>query len=173
MVVNTSLIVAPVLELAPLTPDGVEVHVKTVPETELVSDIDVVAPEQMVDTAGVAVAVEPGSGLTVTVLVMEAAAQPFAVPVIVYTAVPLPPPVATNESDITAPLLLLPPVTPVSTTVQLKLVPDTVLLKFIGSTLPAQMVGLLGLADITGIGLTVIVTVIGLPTQPFAVGVIV
>lgn len=171
VVVNTSDMVAPVLELAPLTPFAVEVHVKTVPDTELVKEIDVVAPEHIVDTAGVAVADEPGSGLTVTVLVMDAAGQLLAVPVMVYTAVPLPPPVATRESDITEPLLLLPPVTLVSTTVQLKLVPLTVLLKFIGSILPAQMVGLLGLADITGIGSTATVTVIGLPVQPLAVGV--
>lgn len=171
VVVSTSDMVAPVLELAPLTPLAVEVQVKTVPDTELVRAIDVVAPEHIVDTAGVAVADEPGSGFTVTVLVMDAAGQLLAVPVMVYTAVPLPPPVATSESDITEPLLLLPPVTLVSTTVQLKLVPLTVLLRLIGRILPAQIVGLLGLAVITGIGSTAIVTVIGLPTQPLAVGV--
>ena len=169
--VNKSAIVAPVLELAPFTPDEVEVQVKMVPDTELVKDMEVVFPEQIVDTAGVAIPVEPGSGLTVTVFVIDAAGQPFALPLIVYTAVPLLPLVATRESAMVAPLLLLPPVTPVSTTVQLKLVPATVLLKFIGKTLPAQIVGFTELTLSTGIGSTATVTVIGFPVQPFAEGV--
>jgi len=172
-VVSKSDIVGPVPEFAPFTPDGLAVQVKIVPDTELVRLMEVVVPEQIVDMAGVAVAEEPGSGLTVNVSTIAVAGQLFAVPFMVYTAVPLPPPVATRVSVIAEPLLLLPPVTPVSTTVQLKLVPDTLLLKLIGKTLPAQIVWFIGLAVSTGIGFTVMVTVIGLPVQPFAVGVIV
>jgi hypothetical protein len=81
--------------------------------------------------------------------------------------------VALNESEILVPEPLLPPVTPVSTTVQEKVVPGTSLLKATGRTEPAQIVWFEGVAVITGIGFTVIVAVIGLPTQPLAVGVIV
>lgn len=164
---------APVLELAPATPDAVEVHVNIVPGTELVNEIDVDVPEQIVDAAGEATAVEPGSGLTVTVYVIAVAGQPLADPLTVYTAVPLLPPVATRESLITLPLLLLPPVTPVSTTVQLKLVPATVLLRLTDKATPAHIVGLDGLALSEGIGSTATATVIELPVQPLADGVMV
>ena len=68
---------------APLTPDCTTDQLNTVPVAMLVNAIEVVAPEHIVDTAGVAVAVDPGSGLTVMLTVMEVAAQPFAVAVTV------------------------------------------------------------------------------------------
>ena len=83
LVVNKSDIVAPVPEFAPFTPVAFAVQVNIVPETELVKEIDVIPPEQIVDTAGLAVALEPGSGLIVTVSLILAAAQPFALPLIV------------------------------------------------------------------------------------------
>jgi hypothetical protein len=65
-----------------------------VPATELVKEIPVILPEQIVCEAGVAVAI--GLGFTVTVNVTGVPEQPLAVGVIVYTAVPAVAPVADN-----------------------------------------------------------------------------
>lgn len=58
-------------------------------------------------------------------------------------------------------------------TVQLKVVPPTLEVRAILVVCPEQIVCELGVAVATGIGFTVIITVIGVPTHPFAVGVIV
>jgi hypothetical protein len=60
--------VAPLLGVAPVTPNWLAVHVKVVPDTLLVSAMDVASPEQMVCVDGTAVAT--GRGFTVTVAVI-------------------------------------------------------------------------------------------------------
>jgi hypothetical protein len=55
----------------------------------------------------------------------------------------------------------------------LKVVPATVLVKAIDGAVFEQIVCVTGVAVATGVGLTVIVTVIGVPSQPLAVGVMV
>lgn len=77
---------APELLEAPLTPDCATVHAKVVPPVPLVKAIEVVPPEQILCEVGVAVT--EGAGFTVTVAVIGEPAQPPAVGVIVYTAVP-------------------------------------------------------------------------------------
>jgi hypothetical protein len=67
----------------------------------------------------------------------------------------------------------LAPLAPVCETVQLKVVPETVPLRRILLALPEQIVCVGGVAVATGTGLTVIVTLIGVPVQPPADGVIV
>ncbi len=81
--VNTWAIVAPVPELPPLTPDWATVQVNIVPEVKLLNAMEVVVPEQIVGADGVAVAVEPGSGLIVTVSVIGCPVQPLATGVMV------------------------------------------------------------------------------------------
>ena len=76
-------IVGPVPVDAPVTPDCTTDQLNTVPVALLLNAIEVVAPEHIVDNAGLAVAEVPGSGLTVMLTVMEVAAQPFAVAVTV------------------------------------------------------------------------------------------
>lgn len=80
-VLSVCAIVEPLLFDAPVTPLWPTVHAKVVPVTLLVSEILVVPPEQMLDEAGVAVAV--GVGFTVTVTTMGVPAQVFAVGVMV------------------------------------------------------------------------------------------
>ena len=73
-------------------------------------------------------------------------------------------------------LLPLPAVAPdtfVCTTVHENVVPVTLLVSATDVALPEQIVCDDGVAVATGIGFTVIVTVIGVPAQPFTVGVIV
>ena len=70
----------------------------------------------------------------------------------------------------------LPPVAPdtfVCTTVHEKVVPATLLVSAIDVAVPEQIVCDEGVAVAAGIGFTVTVTVIGVPTHPLAVGVIV
>ena len=81
--VNTWDMVGPVPELPPLTPDWATVQVNMVPEVKLLRAMEAVVPEQIVGADGVAVAVEPGSGLIVTVSVMGWPVQPFATGVMV------------------------------------------------------------------------------------------
>ena len=81
----------------------------------------------------------------------------------------------TSESIILpVPLPVLPVAEPeVTADIQEKVLPATVLVKAIELAVPEQIVELEGVAVTTGIGLTVTTTVIGLPTQPAAVGVMV
>jgi hypothetical protein len=58
-------------------------------------------------------------------------------------------------------------------TVQVNVEPATLLDNTIPVTSPEQIIGAAGVAVAVGVGLTVIVTVIGVPGQVFAVGVIV
>ena len=71
------------------------------------------------------------------------------------------------------PLPAVAPVTPFCAMVQLKVVPDILLVKGREKLEPEQIVCAFGVAGlITGRGFTVIVTVIGVPEQLFADGVI-
>jgi hypothetical protein len=90
----------------------------------------------------------------------------------VYTAVPALEPVVLRRSAIVAPLPGFPPVTPLCATVHDMDVPDTLLLTEMPVVPPSQNVSVAGVAVTTGIGLTVTLTLIGVPEQPFAVGVI-
>lgn len=65
------------------------------------------------------------------------------------------------------------PLAPDCVTVQLYVVPVTVPLSAMDVALPEQMVCVAGVAVTVGTGLTVTVTVIGVPGQPPAEGVIV
>ena len=91
----------------------------------------------------------------------------------VYVAVPALVPVAVKLCAMLEPLLAVAPDTPVCTTVQSKVVPVTELVKAIAVVPPEQIVCKAGVAVAAGIGLTVMVRVIGVPAQPFAVGVMV
>ena len=72
-----------------------------------------------------------------------------------------------------APLPAVAPVTPVWEMVQLNVVPATLLVRSMSVVSPEHNVCVAGVAVATGIGFTVTVTTIGIPSQPFAVGVIV
>jgi hypothetical protein len=74
---------------------------------------------------------------------------------------------------IAEPLPTAAPVTFVWLTVHENVVPTTVLDRATDVVPPEQNVCEEGVDEATGTGSTVIVTLIGLPTQPFAVGVIV
>ena len=141
------------------------------PLTLLVSAIEVTVPEQIVCEAGVAVAT--GIGFTVTVTVIAVPVHPFAVGVIVYVAVPGVVPVAVKICAMLFPLPAVAPDTFVCTTVHEKVVPATLLVSAIEVVAPEQIVCDAGVAVATGFGFTVMTTVIGVPAQPFAVGVIV
>ena len=63
----------------------------------------------------------------------------------------------------------MPPLTPERKTVQEKVLPATLLVKAMDVLSPEQNVCEAGVAVTTGTGLTVTVTVMGLPVQPLAV----
>jgi hypothetical protein len=71
------------------------------------------------------------------------------------------------------PLPAVAPDTPLIDTVQEKVVPPVKLLRLIPVFAPEHIVWLVGVAEANGTGFTVIVTVIGVPAQPLAVGMIV
>lgn len=156
---------------APDTPVCVTVHEKVAPVTFPLSVIAVVLPEQIVCVDGVAVTT--GIGFTVTVTVIGVPEQPFASGVIVYVAVPGTVPVVESDCAMDVPLPADAPETPDWETVQEKVVPDTLPVSPMDVLLPEQMVCVEGVAVTTGIGLTVTVTVTGVPEQPLAVGVMV
>ena len=109
---------------------------------------------------------------------MEVPEQPFAVAVIVYVAVPealllllesvWAIVVGQDDGQAVAPLIPA-----VCATVQANVLPETLLVSAIKGAAPEHIVCDVGLAVATGIGFTVTITVIGIPTQPLAVGVIV
>ena len=70
----------------PVTPDAAAVQLKTVPETVLVSAIELASPEQIVCVEGTAVAI--GFGITVTVTDTVEPVHVAVVGVTKYTAVP-------------------------------------------------------------------------------------
>jgi len=109
----------------------------------------------------------------VIVTVIGVPGQPLAVGVIVYVAVPAALPVAVRTWLMVDPLPADAPLTPDWLTVQLKMVPATGLLSAMDGATPEHTVCEAGVATTVGVGLTVIVTVIGVPGQPLAVGVIV
>lgn len=156
---------------APLTPDCTTVHENVVPVTDDVKEILVVTPLQIVCDEGVAFTF--GIGLTVTVVLTAVPEHPLAVGVMVYVAVPWLDPELVRIWAILLPLPAVAPVTPDCVTVQLNVVPATPDVRFMDVGFPLQIVCAEGVAVTFGIGLTVIVTVIGLPMQVFAVGVIV
>ena len=100
--------------VAPLTPAWVTVQLYVAPATPLLvlNAIPVVAPLQSVWDAGVATT--SGIGFTVTNTVTGVPAQPAAVGVIVYVAVPGMDPVVVNVSAIVEPLPTSAPLTPAS-----------------------------------------------------------
>jgi hypothetical protein len=65
------------------------------------------------------------------------------------------------------------PETPDCTTVQEKVVPATVLLSAMAEAAPEHIACEAGVAVAAGMGFTVITTTLGVPAQPFAVGVMV
>jgi hypothetical protein len=130
----------------------------------------VVVLEQILCDAGDAVTV--GIGLTVTVAVTGMPGQVPAVGVMVYTAVPALVPVAVNVCAIEVPELLEAPLTLVCVTLQANVLPVTLLVSATEVAPPEQMLCAFGVAVALGIGFTVIGTVIGVPLQPPADGVI-
>lgn len=155
--------------VAPLAPDWLTVQLKTVPLTVPLSAMDVALPEQMVCDVGVAVTF--GVGLTVTVTVTGVPEQPFAVGVIVYTAVPATEPVVLSVCTMLDPLPDDAPDTPVWATVQENVVPVILLVREIDVEPPEQNDCEEGVAVATGFGFTVIVTDTGVPEQPPTLGV--
>ena len=114
-----------------------------------------------------------GLGFTVITTTTGVPAQPDAVGVIVYVAVPGDEPVADNVSAIVEPLPTSTPLTPESTRVQLYVGPATPLVvvnEMLVDT-PLQIVCAAGVATTSGRGSTVIVTGIATPAQPPALGV--
>jgi hypothetical protein len=101
----------PLLAVAPVTLVCATVHAKVVPLTGDESAMEVAAPLHIVCDEGVATTV--GAGFTVTVSLKGAPAQPLAVAVITYIAVPATLPVAVNVCAIDAPLFAVAPDTPV------------------------------------------------------------
>jgi hypothetical protein len=87
--------------------------------------------------------------------------------------VPATVPVAVSTWLISAPVPADAPETPDCTTVQSKEAPETLLVKAMDGAVPEQRVCEAGVAVATGLGFTVITTLIGLPEQLPAVGVIV
>jgi hypothetical protein len=164
-------ITVPELAVAPLTPDCETTQLKVVPLTLLVNAILVALPEQSACEDGVAVA--DGAGFTVTVEVTAVPAQPPAVGVTVYTAVPALVAVAVRVCAITVPDPAEAPVTFVCVTVQLKDVPVTLLVSARVVVLGEQIFCDVGVTVAEGMGLTVTVVVIGVPLHPPADGVIV
>ena len=156
---------------APVTPDCTTVQLKVVPATLLLNAMEVVAPEQIVCEDGVAVTT--GVGLTVMTTMIGVPGHPFADGVMVYVAVPGVAPVADNTWAILEPLDAEAPDTPDCATVQLKVVPATLLVNAIDVVPPEQMVCEDGVATATGVGLTVMMTMTGVPGHPFAVELIV
>jgi hypothetical protein len=171
VVVNTWDILEPLPALAPETPVCTTVQAKVVPETLLVKAIDGATAEQIVCELGVATTL--GGGFTVIATVIGVPGHPFAVGVMVYTAVPALLPEFVNTCDILEPLPALAPDTPVCTTVHAKVVPETLLVNAMDGATPEQTACEDGVATTLGIGFPVIVTVMGEPWHPFAVGVMV
>ena len=144
------------------------VQEKVAPGTLDVRAILVDCPLSIVCEEGVAVT--EGIGFTVTVTIIGVPLQ-VAVGVIVYTAVPGTFAVAVNVCAMVAPEPAEAPVTLVSTTVQAKVVPITLEVSEIPVVSPVQMFSDEGVAVATGEGLTVTLTLIGVPAHPLAVGV--
>ena len=157
--------------VAPETPVCDTVQLKVVPVMSPLREMPVELPEQIDCELGVAVAT--GFGFTVTVTETGVPVQLPMVGVMVYTTVPGVVPVAVSVCAMDVPEPAVAPLAPDWLTVQLKVVPVTVPLKAIDVALPEQIVWVVGVAVTVGIGFTVTVTVIGVPEQPFAVGVIV
>ena len=133
----------------------------------------IVAPEQMVWEAGVAIAL--GVGLTKTVAVVVGPAQPFAVVVIVKVTVIGAKVVFVKLPDILpVPLAVIPVTVAALSLVHAYVVPVVLLVnKIVVIVAPEQIIWLDGVASAFGVGLTSTVAVIGVPAQPFADGVIV
>src|SRR6185503_14123317 len=129
---------------------------------------DVVDPEQIV--CGDAVTV--GVGFTVTSTVIAVPVQPLANGVIVYVTVAGVEPVSVSVCAIGLPLPLLAPLTLAGAlAVQVNVVPVTVPFSTTDVVDPEQIV--CGDAVTVGVGFTVTSTVIAVPVQPLANGVIV
>jgi hypothetical protein len=141
----------------------------TFPERTIVS---IVPAEQIVWAAAVATAL--GVGFTRTVAVIGVPGQPLAVGVIVKVTV-MGALVVLIKLPLISPLPLLAiPVTVLLFLVQLKVVKSTFPERTIVSIVPAeQIVWAASVATAFGVGFTKTVAVIGVPGQPFAVGVIV
>jgi hypothetical protein len=109
----------------------------------------------------------------ITTDVGVAEAQEFAEGVIVYVTVCVVLDVLVNVCAMVFPDPAAAPVTdPDVATVHVNVEPPTLLVNEIAVVLPEQIVALSGVAVATGNGSTVITTVIGVPGQPLAVGVI-
>ena len=114
-----------------------------------------------------------GIGLTDTTEAIGLPVQPLAEGVIVYVAVPVLEVALLNTCAMELPLPDIAPVTLVTATFQLNVVPVTpfglvILIELVG---PEQMVWFAAAA--LGMGFTTTVAIMGLPVQPFAAGVIV
>lgn len=134
--------------------------------------IEVALPSHSVCDAGVA----DTTGNGFTVIVTDAGVeeeQELAEGVMVYTTVPGVVPVAESVCAIVVPLPGPAPEAPLCVAVQENVVPLTLLVRAMDVEVPEQIVWLAGVVVISGIGFTVMVTVIGVPLQPLADGVIV
>lgn len=169
--VRVCAIRVPVLAEAPVTLVCVTVQLKVVPVTLLVKAMDVMLFEQMLCEEGVAVA--EGAGFTLTVTTIGVPAQPAAVGVTVYTAVPTLVPVTVSVCVMLDPDPAEAPLAPVCVTVQAKVVPPVLLVSEIEVALPEQTFCDEGVAVTVGAGLTVTVAVVAMPGQPAADGVMV
>ena len=157
LLVGVSVIAPLPLAVTPATvPTTVLVQLYVVVPIVLVGVKFSAVPLQMVFCNWVLVFVITGTGFTVTVIIVVAPLQPFAVGVIVYCTVPLVmPSVLVNVWLITLPAPLLAPVTFVALIVQLNVVPLTAFGLVIATLVvpPLQMVWLE--AETVGIGFTV------------------
>ena len=164
----------PLLPMVPVMPGLSLVQLYVVPGVALDKTIVVILLPLHEDwLAGVATAT--GDGFTTTVAVPAGPKQPLAVPVIENVTVIGLAVLFTSVPEIfPLPLLPIVPVTPGLSLVQLKLAPLTELVEEIVLIFPPeQIVCEAGVGTASGEGLTKTVAVIGDPSQPLAVGVMV
>jgi hypothetical protein len=114
-----------------------------------------------------------GVGFTVKVNVCAVPLQPFKVGVMEYVTVPLLLPVVVSMSDIEVPEALLAPDVPLELDDQEKVAPADVELIVTEFEFPEHKLVPPFVSVMFGAGLTVKVNVVGVPEQPFAVGVMV
>lgn len=151
------------------------VHVKVVPPVILLKAIVPIAtPEHLIWLAGVATAT--GVGFTNTVVVIALPGQLFADGVIVKVTVIGEVVMLVNVPAISAEPLspIVPPIPVIVGLVHANVVPAVLLVNAMGTIVPPEhIIWLAGVATTFGVGFTNTVAVVGIPGQPFAVGVIV
>jgi len=168
--VSVCAMLLPAPSKAPVTPFDIAVHANAVPVTFDVNVMPVVLPLHIACEDGVAIT--SGSGFTVITTSVGVPEQPLAVGVIVYVAVPADVPEFVSVCAMLLPEPSEAPATPLCATVHAKVVPVT----FDNVMSVAVLLHIVcdegvAVTDIY-IGLTVITTLVDVPEQPLAVGVI-